>query len=96
MSKYKNTYIMSNAYSDSTRQMNSQKEQDNATIKFICSKVADGNENNVKKLYGYGTSEMIINTINTWTRCNKDWEIYKNSYNPSNAISPYSIRDVLN
>lgn len=84
---------MSNAYSDSTRQMNSQKEQDIATIKYICSKVADGNENNVKKLYRYGTSEMIINT---WTRCNKDWEIYKNSYNPSNAISPYSIRNVLN
>jgi hypothetical protein len=39
---------MSNAYSDSTRQMNFQKEQDIATIKFICSKVADGNETNVK------------------------------------------------
>jgi hypothetical protein len=76
--------------------MNFQKEQDIATIKFICSKVADGNETNVKKLYGYGTPDMIINTINTWNMCNKNWEAYKNSYNPSNSLSPYSIRDLLN
>jgi hypothetical protein len=34
VSEYKNTYIMSNAYSDSTRQMKYQKEQDIATYRI--------------------------------------------------------------
>jgi hypothetical protein len=63
---------MSNAYSDATHLRNMQIQQD---INTLCSRLPDGHAQKqlVIQLQGYGTADMIINTIRLWNKCNS-WE----------------------
>lgn len=90
---------MSNAYSDATHLRNMQIQQDKQYINTLCSRLPDKDAQKqlVIQLQGYGTADMIINTIRLWNKCNS-WEDYKNMYLDHQygiTICPYAIKHIF-
>jgi len=87
---------MSNAYSDAYHDLKQKKNRDESIVKLIYKHIGNTNVNKqlVLQLLSYGTTEMVINTINLCNTC-KSWEEYCNIYTPGKTISPYSIQHLL-
>lgn len=91
---------MSNAYSDATRNRNQMIENDIKKINYIYSQINKKEESDliyIKKMFNYGTTLMIINTINNLKLYNYNWELYNNNFESNNVkfLHPCVIKDLI-
>ena len=90
---------MSNAYSDASRLRSQAIENDINKINLIYSKIYNKEPNDkeyIKKMYNYGTTLMVINTVNNLKLYNYNWQLYNDHFECNGKfIHPMSIKDLI-